>query len=402
MREYEMNPETEQTEYGTGPTRPPKKRGGMIALILCGSILLVGIIGVSQMWFRDRLETEPEETEQMHLSGTAYEIYDPDAATEQLDMVTSPLSVENMPAKDGLSLQEIYEKAAPSVVSISCQLKNGKSSGTGVVFSENGYVVTNYHVVNSALQIRIRFHDDKEEVATLIGKDEATDLCVLRVERKDLIPAEFGDSAVLRVGDPVVAIGDPLGVELRGTMTDGIVSAINRDVVTEGRAMTLIQTNAALNAGNSGGPLINCYGQVIGINTMKVGDYMSAYGVEGLGFAIPSTTVKQVVDQLMKQGFVSDRPVLGFTVRELSRLDRILYRVPKGVYIVSVEAGSEAERSGVTVGDILLQVDDTTIADSQDLKTVLYAYRAGETVKLTLVRDGKQITVNVVLEETKG
>jgi serine protease Do len=235
-----------------------------------------------------------------------------------------------------------------------------------------------------------------------VGSDGASDLAVLHVTADDLIAAQLGDSSMLRVGDIVVAIGDPLGIELRGTMTDGIVSAINRDVDVDGRTMNLIQTNAALNSGNSGGPLINCYGQVIGINTMKMGDSMGAGGVEGLGFAIPSNTVRDIVNQLIAQGYVSGRADLGITGESISDFYQFYYRLPKGLYITDVKAGSSAEEIGIEPGDILISIDDTRITGSSSLETLLYNYAPGDTVTAVIYRSGRQYTVTLTVDEAKN
>jgi serine protease Do len=226
-----------------------------------------------------------------------------------------------------------------------------------------------------------------------------SDLAVLRITAENLIPAEFGDSSVLRVGDSVAAIGDPLGEEFRGTLTNGIVSAINRDVTTGGRTLTLIQTNAALNSGNSGGPLINCYGQVIGINTMKIGAFSDGAGVEGLGFAIPSTTVKEIVEQLIDQGYVSGRPALGITGESVSNFYQYYYRMPAGLYITELEEGCDAEEKGITSGDILISIGSSRITDMDSLREALYKCEVGDAVQLIIYRSGRQYSVTVTLHE---
>ena len=225
---------------------------------------------------------------------------------------------------------------------------------------------------------------------------------MLYIAAKDLIAAEFGDSSALRVGDTVAAIGDPLGVDLRGTMTDGIVSAINRDVTLAGRTLTLIQTNAALNSGNSGGPLINCYGQVVGINTMKIGTFANASGVEGLGFAIPSTTVKEIVDQIISQGYVSGRPTMGLKGESLSAFYQHYYRLPSGLFITELLPGSPAADAGVQPGDILMAIDGMRIYTAEDLTKTLYNYNVGDTVEAILYSGGKQKSVTLTLTEDRG
>jgi len=219
------------------------------------------------------------------------------------------LELESADGLDRLSLQELYAECSPSVVGVMANYadKSGYGWGTGVIIDKSGYVVTNAHVISKADTCTVVLWNGKECEALLVGEDAQTDLAVLKIDAKGLVPAAFGDSDELLVGDDVVAIGNPLGAQFSGTLTNGIVSAINRSVDYSGTSMTLIQTNAALNEGNSGGPLINMYGQVIGITNMKMAN---EYGVtiEGIGFAIPSTTVKTVVDSIIENGKVVGRP----------------------------------------------------------------------------------------------
>jgi serine protease Do len=317
-----------------------------------------------------------------------------------LVIANSPQSVENRPVDDAaaLSLQEIYAKVFPSVASISCVHQNGTSTGTGIVMSADGYVITNFHVIEDAQQIYVLVGEDSQYVAELVGGDETTDIAVLKVDAADLIPAEFGDSDVLRVGDAVVAIGDPLGSELRGTMTDGIVSAINRDLNLSGRQMTLIQTNAALNSGNSGGPLINCYGQVIGINTMKMSNYSSTSStVEGLGFAIPITAAEPIIDELIEKGYVSGRPAIGIQGQTLDLRAQFFYHMPSGVVITGILEESDAAQKGLEPDDIIVGFDNRPISSLEDLVAAKNDLVSGNTVTLTIFRGGKYYYVDVVL-----
>ena len=320
--------------------------------------------------------------------------------TPGLTIDDSPQSVENIPADEegALSLQQIYEKVIPSVASISCVQQGGTASGTGIVMSDDGYVITNYHVIESAQQIFVLLSDENTYTATLVGGDEATDLAVLKVEATGLTPAEFGNSDALRVGDVVVAIGDPLGTELRGTMTDGIVSAINRDLNLSGRQMTLIQTNAALNSGNSGGPLINCYGQVIGINTMKMSSYSSTSAtVEGLGFAIPITAAKPILDELISQGYVSGRPAIGIEGETLDISTQWFFHMPSGVIITAVEETSDAAAKGLQPNDVIVGLNDSAIDSLEDLVAAKNDLSAGDEVTLTVYRGGRYYEVKVTL-----
>ena len=401
----DMNNENyrEEPVYQTGNTQPPKKYRGILCAVLAFIIFGLGIWGIlggvklltyqrdsgdRALSFLNTVSTEPTQAPIPENSSS-------------LTLEPAQDGIANVPQTGGLSLQEIYEKNIQSVVSISCTGGYTPSSGTGVVFSEDGYLVTNYHVVESASNIQAQFTDGSVLPATLVGFDAATDLAILQVATQDLSPAQFGDSAALRVGDCVVAIGDPLGVELRGTMTNGIVSAINRDIVRNGRKMTLIQTNAALNPGNSGGPLINCYGQVVGINTMKIGDNVTASGVEGLGFAIPSTTVKEIVDQLLSQGYVSGRPSLGFTGETVSSIWQIYYRIPQGVYINRVTPGSSAQQNGILEGDVLVSFGDYRVRDVETLTSLLASHSAGEEVTVGIYRGGRQYSVTLVLGQAQ-
>ncbi|MBE6979685.1 MAG: PDZ domain-containing protein [Ruminococcaceae bacterium] len=421
-KNYQPDP-WESGIYETGRTRPPKSHTGLIALLLVVVIFLSGLVsfmGLLNVRLFAQLNAQPEEKEssvsfvsETEEAPDILEIQDPSAAALEptaapsadpgaFQLNPSPESVPNVPQNVGLSLQDIYDKTIGSVVSISCTGSYGASTGTGVVLTSGGYVVTNAHVVQGAGSISVLLSDERSFPATLVGADTISDLAVLHIEAEDLIPAEFGDSSVLRVGDSVVAIGDPLGMELRGTMTNGIVSAINRDVTTGGRTLTLIQTNAALNSGNSGGPLINCFGQVIGINTMKMGDFASSSGVEGLGFAIPSTTVKEIADQLIEQGYVSGRPTLGLTGETVSAFYQFYYHLPNGMYISEIDPQSDAARKGLEAGDILISVDDTRISNMDELEALLSNYDVGDTVRIVIYRAGRQYSAQLTLHESKG
>ncbi len=401
----------DQGVYRTGSTKPPKNHRGLIAVLLVTVILLCGIVSILGIMnirlFQQVSNTKTDNSLPIMFSNEAEQTFpvetaSVDATQNTVSSVDSPISVENIPQEGGLSLQDIYEKNIPSVVSISCNYASGSSTGTGVILSADGYIVTNCHVVEDAKTIDVLLSDGRTLSADLVGMDTVSDLAVLHVTAEDLIPAVLGDSTALRVGDVVVAIGDPLGIELRGTMTDGIVSAINRDVDVGGRTMSLIQTNAALNSGNSGGPLINCYGQVIGINTMKMGDSMSSAGVEGLGFAIPSTTVEDIVNQLIEKGYVSGRPYLGIEGESISSFYQFYYRLPKGLFITAITPGSSAEKAGLEVGDILISLDNINITSSHVLETLLYGYVPGDDINAVVYRSGKQYSITLTVGEANG
>ncbi len=317
-----------------------------------------------------------------------------------LELSESPLSAPTKQSDeaDALSLQEIYQRVIASVVSISSATPSGTATGTGIIMSEDGYVITNHHVIEDAQVISVLTSDDQQYGAVLVGSDETSDLAVLKMDVSGLQPAQFGDSTQLRVGDSVVAIGDPLGVQLRGTMTSGIISAINRDLTVGDRTMTLIQTDAALNNGNSGGPLINCYGQVIGINTMKMSSYYSSSAsVEGLGFAIPIAVAKPIIDELIENGYVAGRPAIGITGEALPKTFQTYYHLPSGIYVTSVAEGSDAKAKGLAEGDVITAINDTPVTSIDELNTVKNQFVAGDTVTLTVYRGGTYYLVEITL-----
>lgn len=407
--------------YGTGRTRPPKNHGSIIAVLLVIVIFLGGLVSVlgvlnvrlfTQLkaqtkqpddslsvvaqFEESRIETAPATVQ------TAPPDHSEDTFLNPFELNPTPGSVPNISQEGGLPLQEIYAENISSVVSISCIRPGGNSTGTGVIITDGGYIVTNSHVVDGARSVTIDLTDGRSFPATLVGSDAVSDLAVLHIEANDLEAAEFGDSNSLKVGDSVTAIGDPLGKSLRGTFTDGIVSAINRDVTIGGRTMTLIQTNAALNSGNSGGPLINCYGQVIGINTLKIGNFVDSAGVEGIGFAIPSSTVKMIVDQLIKQGYVSGRPTLGIKGESVSLFYQHYYLLPSGLFITELDPDSDAAAKGIQTDDILMSINGHFITSMDDLNQILYNSSVGDTVETIIYRAGKQYRVYLTLSEAKG
>ena len=286
---------------------------------------------------------------------------------------------------ESLTYTQIYDKNLPSMVSIQAEDAKSYSTGTGVVLTADGYLITNAHVVAGADKVQVACADNRVLDAALVGFDAREDLAVLKVEADDLTPAEFGDSFALRCGDPVAAIGDPLGY--RSTITDGIVSALDRDVEVDGTSMVLIQTSAAINMGNSGGALINQYGQVVGITTVKiVTDDGSA---ESLGFAIPSRRVKYVADTLIA-GKQVRRGIFGFTV--LTRTAQ-----GGGLTLDSVDKTSDAYAKGLRAGDVLTAADGQSLNAVEDLVRLKQSMGAGDTVSLTYVRSGQSRTVSVAL-----
>lgn len=408
-----LNPQKEEPYsgfYETGNIRPPKSRGGLLTMVLIVCIFCGGLAGGTLLTM-GQTGSEPVQpgglnsaTSQIPVdSMTTPASTQPSTQREtgskdtHLQISDTPESVPNVSQEGGLSLQEIYKKVSPSVVSVTAARVSGSSYGTGIIMSGDGYIITNCHVVSDAYALVVTLPDGDQYDACLVGKDSLSDLAVLRIFAENLIPAEFGNSDRVQVGDAVTAIGDPMGPELRGTMTDGIISAINRNLSVQGTELTLMQTTAALNEGNSGGPLINCYGQVVGINTAKVGDDYSAAGVEGLGFAIPINTAKVVVDQLIETGYIPGRPSLGVDLMELDPQYRIFYGLPEGLYITAVGQDSAADAAGLQTGDVILYLDEARIYTQEDLSAFLGEHQPGDQVSITIYRSRKGAKMSGVI-----
>lgn len=294
-----------------------------------------------------------------------------------------------------LSAGEVYDRVNPTVVTVVSYLPGGSAGiGTGVIMSADGYIVTNFHVVEGGESCDVLLSSNYRCEARIVGYDQENDLAVLKVDEEGLPAAEFGSSDLLAVGDKAYAIGNPLGLKLRGTLTDGIISAINRDVDVEGVTMTLIQTNAALNSGNSGGPLINQYGQVVGINTVKmVSNEQGEAIVEGLGFAIPSSTVAHIVNCLISTGEVTAEPILGITVQG----QIVLEDGTVGIVVVEVPKGYGGDIAGIRPGDAVVAVDGEPLTASDDIIRARRRYAAGEKLPMTIYREGELMEVEVPL-----
>lgn len=308
----------------------------------------------------------------------------------------------------------VAEKVLPSVVGITVNYQisslfggssTGEATGSGIIVSEDGYIVTNNHVISSestssfyaiseATGIKINLYDDQESYeAKVVGTDSYTDLAVLKIEKTGLTPAIIGNSDDLKVGEFVMAVGNPLGMGY--SVTSGIVSALNREITADdGTSFSAIQTDAAINSGNSGGALVNNQGEFIGINTMKY----SGNGVEGIGFAIPISSAKGIIDQLIEYQSVK-RPYIGITASAVDSITSKRYNIPEGIYVESIEEGSSAEKAGLQVSDIITKIEGQEVKSVNELNKIKYTYKIGDTVTLSVYRNGKDIEVSVVLSE---
>lgn len=268
--------------------------------------------------------------------------------------------------------------------------------GSGVIFRKDGYIVTNNHVISGAKELIVSLPDGRSLKGKLIGADEMTDLAVVKVDAKDLPAASFGDSDKIVVGEPAIAIGNPMGLEFKGSVTSGVISALNRTLDISDKRVKLLQTDAAINPGNSGGALVNADGEVIGINSAKV----AANGVEGMGFAIPINTVQNIINEIMDKGYVA-RPYLGVSVFDPETAGRYGYQlnIDKGVYIFQLTLNGPCGKAGLQRGDIILKIDGEETNSVSDLRGKIAEKEVGDTVKVTFDRNGKEQSADVVLEE---
>lgn len=301
---------------------------------------------------------------------------------------------------DELTATEVFARVNPAVVMVVAdQGDDSASVGTGVIMTADGYVVTNAHVISGGASCWVALDTGDTYDALLVGYDADEDIAVLKlVDAEDLPVAEFGNSDLTMVGEQVYAIGNPLGIELRCTLTDGIISAVDRDVQLDGRTLNVIQTTAALNNGNSGGPLISRFGQVIGINTLKMSTTDSTEAtVEGLGFALPISSVSFVVNDLIANGHYRGAPSLGITVTTVERDGG-----GTQVQVMEVSAGSGAADAGLRAGDVILAADGQAVSVTSDLLTARRSHIIGDTVTLTILRDGQQFDVEVTLRSNRS
>ena len=318
------------------------------------------------------------------------------------------VSVSNVTTKEPLTAAQIYATYVGSTVGITTEIDTNvfgqvvqtAASGSGFVISQDGYIVTNYHVIEDASRITVTFVDGKSYDATLVGGDEENDIAVLKIDATGLTPVVIGSSDNLVVGDQVYAIGNPLG-ELTFSLTGGYVSALNRNVtMSDGRRMNYIQTDTAINNGNSGGALFDQYGQVVGIVSAKLsnnGDTSQA-AVEGIGFAIPIDNVWNMITDIMEYGYITGKPYMGTISTNVSG-EAQRYGVPAGAYVMGVVDNSCAAKAGLQEGDIITKLDDTDITSSDDLQNALSEYRAGDTATLTVSRSGQTQTLTITFDE---
>lgn len=408
-----VQPNGQPVYYGVPAHQPqkqpkPKKHGSkfglkLLAVVLCCAITSAASLGVFVVMIQNGVINVQSSEASSNAAFTISRVVNGDTSSD-----TSASSDGTVSA---MSDQDIAAKLTPSVVCIqnyqvtqnygfmqtdtSDSSVSPASEGSGIIMSEDGYIITNAHVVEGATSLKVMTSDGETYEAQLVGSDTVTDLAVVKIDATGLTAAEFGSSEDLRVADKVMAIGNPGGHELSSSVTIGYVSALNRAIAnnTTGYTMEYIQTDAAINPGNSGGALINEYGQVVGINSAKI----SATGYEGLGFAIPIDTAQPIISDLIQYGYVKDRAVLGISGQFIDSMTGRFYGLPQGEYVAQLNS-SEAQASGLQVGDVITAIDNQQLDSESTLRSAILSKKPGDTVTLQVYRSSTQQSTTVELK----
>lgn len=421
-------------ENNSSPKQPKKHTGlKVVAFVLAMVIVGGGSIQVYKYTNADKLEVSDfDSSSNTEPSKAVVQQSLPDSSvSENPETKDIPSLIDIAARSDAKSLPDIVDTIMPSVVGVAStfeytpdyssmggwgwgfgmpqqsETQELRATGTGIVMSDDGYIITNAHVIyeneeyncGEAVEVSVVFSDETEHDAKIIAYDTETDLAVLKVNETGLTPAEFGNSEDLRVGELVIAVGNPLGFDLFGSVTSGIVSAKNRKIDINEKSMTLIQTDAAINSGNSGGPLLNSCGQVIGINSAKMSSSYGSATVEGLGFAIPINDAKVIIDDLINYKYVKGRPQIGISTVDVTESVSRYYDIPLGVFVQSVQEGGAADLAGIQKGDVIIDADGETVTTAEELNKIKSNHKAGETIKLTITRAGEDIQIDVILQE---
>ena len=390
---YEDYNQQQEPKKPAAKNKKCKNKGLKVFSIIMCIILGVGVVSLAGYGTYALIKNQNKEEAQEAESAES-------EASAELTLTDKPK--DSAPADSGevklaegeLTITQRAHKVQPSAVGIVAYLQSSKSifggeqsQGSGIIATKDGYIITNAHVVAGATSVKVVLNDNKEYNAAIIGVDEKTDLAVLKIEANDLTPAEFGNSDQLEIGEQVITVGNPGGLELAGSVTVGYVSALNRPITTAtGNTINCIQTDAAINPGNSGGALVNTYGQVVGINSQKI----AATEFEGIGFAISINEAQPIINDLIRYGYVKGRVKMGITMQMIDRTTAQIYGYEPGAGVVSVEPNSPAEKAGLVPGDIITEIDGESVADSKSLSSVLQKYKPGDVIKLTVFRQSRQ------------
>ncbi len=418
------------------PPQPkkPKNHTGLkfLAFVLSLAVVGAGSVQVYKFWDNSRIQVTEETQEQPEEKREIKEIA---AAVKEGTLPTPPTNtpvpslIDIAARSDAKPLPDIVDDIMPSVVGVSStfeinepyttwgwgglqnetRTRQAVGTGTGIVMTDDGYIVTNAHVVydeeykaGEAADVDVLFSDQSKHNAKIIAYDTETDIAVLKIDQTGLKAATFGNSDDLRVGELVIAVGNPLGFDLFGSVTSGIVSALNRQIAINEKHMTLIQTDAAINSGNSGGPLLNSCGQVIGINSAKMSSSYGSASIEGLGFAIPINEAKTIIDDLINNGYVTGRPQIGISGVDVNESYSSYLGIPMGVYVRAISEGSAAELAGIRPGDVIIGIEDEAVKTMDELNTIKNQYKAGDSITIKLNRNGEDIDVRLTLQDANA
>ena len=402
--EYQYQPQTQPPQKPPKPKKEKKARNPLwkkVLAVVAAVALLAGSCVMTGYCVNEYWEDRSENMEDQLISRI-------EDLQSQIDSMPKTGSAAVVIPTDGSAMtpSQLYASCVNSVVAISTTVQSSdfrgssqaSSSGSGFILTDDGYVVTNYHVVEGATAVNVILHDDTEYAAEVVGHDATNDIAVLKVEAENLPAAPLGSSGALAIGDMVAAIGNPLG-ELASTQTVGYVSGINREVATDNTIISMIQTDAAINPGNSGGPLFNMYGQVIGITTAKYsGTTGSGASIEGIGFAIPIDDVMPIINDLIDYGYVTGA-YMGVTVMNTDEQAAAMYGLPTGARIEEVVKGGAADRAGLQVKDIVIDLGGHKVSNITDLTRALRHFKAGDTTTITVLRNGQELTLDILLDE---
>ncbi len=425
--QYPQPPQNPWPQYGWQPVppKPPKRKMSLglkvflwiVSALAAGTILGFTVFTVSWAVMGPQVQTLVEETlldESLpeETPGEEAQTEEPQLDLPEVDVTPNEegITIVQKPDGNAMDAQEVYNRVVQSTVAITAS-RTGEttdSSGTGIIATSDGYIITNAHVVlnTKSVLVTVTTYDGQQYDAVVVGMDRTTDLAVIKTNDYGFTPAEFGDAGELSIGEWVLAIGNPGGERFTSSLTRGIVSGLDRAVERYSEnGMTFIQTDAAINPGNSGGPLVNMYGQVVGINSSKI----ITEGYEGMGFAIPVSKAKDIIDQLLSGGYVEGRVRLGVTGTDLDSMTASLYGVPQGFMIVSIDEDSAFAGTDAQVNDIIVAIDGETVEELQDISNLLLRYSPGDQVTVTLYRmpenglgEGEEIDVTITLLEDKG
>ena len=398
----------QEVKAPTPSAKKKSRKGWQTALIACSLILALGLGFGGGILGASVVQTQNGQSKSITATTNGEVVTATTAEGKESDLKI----VESTTVKNGTttnSIQDVVAKVKNAVVEITTEATSYSSfygqyvvqgAGSGVIISEDGYILTNHHVIENANQITVTLTDNKSYTAELIGSDETFDVALLKIDAKDLTVATFGSSGDLEVGETSIVIGNPLG-KLGGTVTAGIISALNRNITIDGQSMELLQTDAAINPGNSGGGLFDSNGNLVGIVVAKSIQTTDGTYVESIGFAIPIDNVKSILGDLKTKGYVTGRASLGITsVNVLTDNAAQRYGVEKkGVYVYSLVSGGAAEQAGIVVGDLIMKFDGTEITDNSQLSAEVLRHKAGDQVDVVVYRDGEEKTISVTLGE---